>query len=107
VTYRSGPDRKELPMVRPEAVPTPCDKCPKESPEKAKELELSQKNWQALAHYRQATAVGLTDAERGDPIVRRNFAIIARLKEEHDALRQARYLADQLAEVLLVRASKR
>ena len=37
-TYRSGPTREQLPLVRGPGVPTPCNKCPKESPEKAREI---------------------------------------------------------------------
>jgi hypothetical protein len=77
-TYAATVDgeRVQLPQVRPKGSPTPCNVCPKQSPAKAVEFELSEKNWAAYAFYLQARAVGLTESERVDPIVRKNFAII-------------------------------
>lgn len=101
-TYAATVDgeRKELPCVRPKGSPTPCSTCPKESPEKAKEHELSPKNCRALAHYREARAVGLTDTERADPIVRRNFAIIDNLFRFHEQQQSARLIASEISKVI-------
>lgn len=85
--------------MRPANVPTPCDRCPKQSPEKAHEHELSDKNWRAYAHYQQARAVGLTDGERADPIVRRNFAAIDQVVRQHEASQAAKMTAAELARV--------
>jgi hypothetical protein len=79
---------------------TPCHKCPKGSPEEAKQIELSEKNWAAYAHYQEAKAVGLTDEERRDPIVRRNFALIDRLTEDKRNRDEARNVAEALVAVL-------
>ncbi len=87
-TYRSGPERLELPVVRGPGQKTPCDSCPKESPEHAKEIELSPRNWRAWRHYREGRAVGLCDRERRDPLVRKHFAMLEALEEQH-ARRQA------------------
>ncbi|MCI0358640.1 MAG: hypothetical protein L0211_09160 [Planctomycetaceae bacterium] len=102
-TYRSGPEREELPMVRGPNVPTPCNKCPKEDPENAKQIELSPKNWAAFAHYLQARACGLSDVERRDPIVRRNFALIDMLTRERDRKAQA----EEFAEAFVMRLARR
>lgn len=102
-TYRSGPTRELLPVERLPSVPTPCNKCPKQSPEKAKEIELTEKNWAAFAHYQQCKAVGLTEAERRDPIVRRNFALMDRLTAERDRRDQATGMAEALLAVLTQR----
>lgn len=88
-----------MPCVRPPKTPTPCEQCPKQSPEKAHEHELSDKNWRAYVHYQQARAVGLTDEERADPLVRRNFAIIDELKRQHEASQAAKMTAAELARV--------
>lgn len=99
-TYKSGPERTELPLARGPGQPPPCHQCPKESPERAKQIELNDKNWAAYAHYRQAKAVGLTEEERRDPIVRRNFAVIESLVNERDKQDSARHLAEALVAVL-------
>lgn len=99
-TYRSGPTRELLPMARSPETPTPCQKCPKGSPEKAKEVELSAKNWAAFAHYLQAKSVGLSEMERDDPIVRRNFAIVDGIVKEHERREQGHHLAEALIAVL-------
>lgn len=98
-TYKSGPERKEVPYARNAGESPPCHKCPKESPERARQIELSEKNWQAYGHYLQAKAVGLTEAERRDPIVRRNFALIDMLVSE----RKAEADAEKFAEAFVLR----
>lgn len=101
-TYRATVDgeRKELPCVRPAKSPPPCLTCPKQSPEKAHEHELSEKNWRAYAHYQQARAVGLDEDERHDPIVRRNFGIIDPIVRQQEARQSARMIATELARVI-------
>ena len=98
-TFKSGPERKELPLARNAGESPPCRQCPKESPERAKQIELSDKNWQAYSHYLQAKAVGLTDAEKRDPIVRRNFALIEMISSDHKTQQQA----DAFAEAFVLR----
>jgi hypothetical protein len=102
-TFPSGPTRELLPLERPANVPTPCNKCPKGSPERAKKIELTAKNWEAYAHYQQGKAVGLTEAERSDPIVRRNFALLDRLTKEREQIDTARGMAEALLAVLAKR----
>lgn len=72
---------------RPSRVPPPCNLCPKKSPREAWLYELSAKNRRALRHYFECRAMafnGMTEAERRDPIVRRNFGIIDAAIREHD-----------------------
>lgn len=75
-TNRETGEREQLPQVRPKGTLPPCQRCPKGSPEQAKAVELSPKNWLAFSHYRQVKSVGVSEVERNDPIVRRNMAII-------------------------------
>lgn len=91
----------ELPLARNAGQPPPCHKCPKESPEKAKQIELSEKNWAAYSHYLQAKAVGLTEEERRDPIVRRNFALIEMIVTDHKLTAEA----DAFAEAFFLRVA--
>jgi len=59
--------------------PPPCRICPKRSPTVSWLYELSDKNAAAVAHWQRHRAMnfnGLTDAEKADGIVQRNFAII-------------------------------
>lgn len=97
-TYKSGPERKELPLLR-SGSPTPCDSCPKESPERAKEMELTPKNWQAFQWYQEARATGLSDAEKNDPIVRRIFAALDPVTRAFAAKQDAGFVAAELAKL--------
>ncbi len=100
-TYAATVDgeRVKLPQVRPAGTPTPCNLCPKQSPAQAAEFELSEKNWQTYAFYLQARAVGLTDQERSDPIVRKNFAIIDAATTAWEMSQGARMQAAEFARV--------
>lgn len=82
--FKSGPERKELPVVRQPGEATPCHSCAKESPEHAQEIELSPRNWRCWRHYREGRAVGLCELERRDPLVRKHFALLAALEEQYE-----------------------
>jgi len=79
-TYRSGPEKKELPMERrPGEPPPPCHTCPKKSPDREHEFRLSTKNWQTVQLYWEVQAtrgVCLNDAEREDEVLLANLAIV-------------------------------
>ena len=92
-------ERKQLPQVRPKGTQPPCVRCPKQSPERAKEIVLSEKNWRAFAHYEEAKAVGVTDEERRDPIVRRNFAVIEQVVKAFEAKSEATLHAAEIARI--------
>jgi hypothetical protein len=103
-TYGVGePDehgkRQQLPQVRPQGTFPPCIRCPKQSPERAKEHELSEKNWRAFAHYQEAKAVGVTEEERRDPIVRRNFSVIDQVVKAFEAKSEATMHAAEIARI--------
>lgn len=53
---------------------SPKSLCPNGTPEKPK--RLSAKNRRAFEHFKECRAVGFTDQEKADPIVRRNARII-------------------------------
>lgn len=61
----------------------PCRWCPKipkgAEPIPSNAVELSSRNWTAYQHYLECKAVGATDAERRDPIVRRNAMLIEQI----------------------------
>lgn len=50
--------RAGLPILRPPGTATPCHSCPKESPAKAHEHELTAKNRRLVAFYYEARAAG-------------------------------------------------
>lgn len=95
-TSGRGPERIQIPLLR-NGSPTPCDVCPKESPERAKEMELTDKNWQAWNFYTQSKATGLSDEERRDPIVRRIFAVLDPIVRAYEAKTNAGFVATELA----------
>lgn len=86
-TYVAGPTREKRPCVRPEGVPTPCDQCPKESPQKARDHELSDKNRRTVLIYLESRAThgaSLTPAMRRDPILLRNLAIVDGIYRDYE-----------------------
>jgi hypothetical protein len=75
-------ERGGKPMLRPSSSATPCQTCPKKSPQEAHRYELNDRSRLALEVYRQVKAshgACLSDRERRDPILLRNLAIIDRL----------------------------
>jgi hypothetical protein len=72
--------RANLPVLRGPNEPTPCYKCPKipdgKPLEAASAVELSPANRQAYNHWQECRAVGFSEVERTDHIVRRNAAAI-------------------------------
>lgn len=79
-----GPDwkvvkRGGVPQARPPGMPTPCHSCPKESPAKAAQLELTAANRQTLRLFLRSRATAgacLNEEERNDELLLRNFALI-------------------------------
>ena len=103
-TYNSGPTREKLPMIRPANVPTPCHQCPKESPEKESEHELSDRSYQTLVLYQRAMATGfhyLTKREKRDPLVAKHFVILERLYREYERQRQSNDIANTLMPMMV------
>ncbi len=103
-TYNSGPTREKLPMIRPPNVPTPCHQCPKESPEKESEHELSERSYRTLVLYQRAMATGfsyLTKREKRDPLVAKHFVILERLYREYERQRQANDIATTLMPMMV------
>jgi len=71
-------------LLRPAGTVLPCET--REGCEKGhfdNPLELNSVNSLVWQHYREWKAVGLTDEAKSCPIVRRNWAIIDRLVEQH------------------------
>lgn len=80
--------RRGQPCRRPGGVPTPCSRCPKipkgAAPRPENAVELSEKNFAAIRHYFQSRAVGASEEERRDAIVRKNWSLIDRLVRIHE-----------------------
>lgn len=79
------------PLKRGKGSCPPCKQCPKESPEKASQHELSVKNWQAYQFYLRHRAMNfqsLTEQEKRDPIVQRNMKIIDEVVRNYEEKRQ-------------------
>lgn len=90
LTYESGPGERK-PVLRQANQPTPCDKCPKESPEKEHNHILTESNCRALQHYREHRSVGfrgMTEDELADSVVRQNFELLNAAFERLAAKRQ-------------------
>lgn len=102
VTNRETGERERVPQPRPAGTVPPCERCPKGSPEQAKLVELSDKNWAALAHYRQKRAarfMTLTESEKRDPIIGKNFAIIDAAYQAFEMTQGARLQASEFAKL--------
>ncbi len=99
VTNLETGEREQVPQPRPQGTVPPCERCPKGSPAQAEEMELSPKNWQAFGHYRQAKAVGPTDEERRDAIIRRNWAIIDTAYHAYEMCQSSRLQANEFAKL--------
>lgn len=68
----------------------PCKTCPKESPEKAREHELSIKNLRTLDLYyvtRAMNGMNLPDEMRYDEILQHNFSVIDRIVRTYESER--------------------
>jgi len=91
---RGGKDVPRHPTV-----PTPCDSCPKKSPEEAHEYELSLKNMKAVQFHSISKACGfrnLTPELANDSIIQRNFTIIEGIEEHFERERLAKSIASVL-----------
>jgi hypothetical protein len=77
-TRGRGKDERPVPRV---GLP-PCGLCPKKSPEEAKQLELSPRNYQALAYYRQVVATG--GHVPMDAVTARNCGLIDPIIRQHE-----------------------
>lgn len=97
-TYRAGPRREERPCLRPDSIPTPCERCPKESPSKAKEYDLSRRNRKAFDAYLRFRAAG--PRGRIDSVAERNMAIIDDLYREWERKAIGREIAMRVSELL-------
>jgi len=97
VTNRETGEREQVDQPRPPGTLPPCQRCPKGSPEQAKEIELSERNWMALAFYEEEKSIGIRDEVKRDPIVRRNFAAIDRAYRERDLIQGAQLQASEFA----------
>jgi len=93
-----GPDGRKTERI-PRAAPPPCDRCPKESPEREHLYVLSDKNYRTLKlHERFRTGVyPLPKYLAGDPLLAENFAIIDEVIERGKRHAVNRDLADLLA----------
>jgi hypothetical protein len=99
-TYKAGASGEEKPCVRPQNVPTPCHECPKESPQKCKEHELSRKNRMTLRLYYEVRATSgqcLTPAMRGDRLLMRNLAIVDGIYRQFEQDQMARSIVAGIA----------
>lgn len=97
------------PIRRPPGTPTPCGTCPKESPERAAELELSPKNWKTLALFLRHRATGFRHLEGADAVLLDNFRALSAIFRQHEEERRERGLTEamQLAVQMAVAASVR
>lgn len=69
----------ETPEPRPPKVPTPCESCPRKSPEREAETTLTEQNWKAYEWYLQVRATNgacLVGRQKTDPLALRILAII-------------------------------
>lgn len=69
-------DGSRLPILR-HGTPTPCESCPKKSPENGERLKLTERNQRALDFYSRAHAMAGMQSELFQcPTTQRNFIVI-------------------------------
>lgn len=96
-----GADGTRLDVVR--SVPSPCEKCPKQSPDREREFTLSKKNMQTLVLYRQVRATGgacLTEHERLDPLLSYNLALVDSVIRECEKVAERREHRERMQELV-------
>ena len=82
--------RADRPQRRKPTQKTPCQSCPKGSPENERYCLLSERNNQTLKLFLAARAAGLlNEAEKNDPIIVSNFALLEQLFTHYDHRRNA------------------
>ncbi len=73
------------PLLRCPGSRTPCHMCPKIPPDRPRRrefaVELSERSWRVYQHYLEAKAVGFTETEKADPIVRLHAGIIRGIED--------------------------
>ncbi len=64
----------------------PCGECPKipkgMEPSPRNAVEMTERSWQVYNHWTEAVAVGFTDEEQADAIVRQNASILREIDQE-------------------------
>lgn len=64
-------------------------------------MELTRQNVRALGHFTESRATGLTDTEKADAIVRRNFSLIMPIVAHYERQQQARLTAIEISKVTM------
>lgn len=87
-------------------MPLQCGDCPKESPERGRELVLSERNRQMLQRYEEVRATSgacLTAGMKRDHLLMRNLADLAELDRTRERRRLAEEIGYQTALLLVKR----
>jgi hypothetical protein len=96
-----GAEGTRLDVIR--SVPPPCEKCPKQSPEREREHVLSAKNLQTMVLYRQVQATSgacLTARERRDSVLVNNLAVVDGVVKACEKILDARKQREQMHELV-------
>lgn len=75
------------PLARPPNMPTPCETCPRESPEKEAETTLSDQSWKAYSMFLEERALNfscLSEQQKNDPLFRKVMGIIGVIQHDHE-----------------------
>lgn len=101
-TYNDG--EKEVPILRPDGAETPCDICPKGSPENESELMLSADNERMVALYQRLQAPGqdVPVHLRGCALFAENYSTVRNVFAEAERKEANQSLAHEVA-LLFVR----
>jgi hypothetical protein len=102
------PDKNWAPTLRGDQkqrrfTPPPCKRCPKQSPAKAHQFEISARNIAAVRHFlmhRAMNFAALSELEKRDPIVQRNFEIIDQVFREFEKASERAYETQRMATLL-------
>lgn len=93
-------ERGGRPQRRQKNHATPCQKCPKKSPENERNVTLTHQNRRAFAAFLESRAVGAPESWKLDATFRRNCAIIGRIYEHWQASQNATDISMVLSQLL-------
>ena len=91
------------PVRRSPGAPTPCKQCPKQSPERARRLKLSDRDLATINLFLRNRALFgrmLTDAEVNDPWLARSFSMLESVYRAYESSKEAQHIGLSMVQMM-------